>query len=319
MAHVIGLDGGGSKSLAVLVDSSGQVLGTGLGGPTHILYNSGDAVRESIGSAVQQACSHHQPSPQDLLVTCGIPPEFAYNLAQQFGLGANETRTEYELGMASVMQTYGILVLSGTGSVICGGNQQRMHFSMGGQGPLFADEGSGFHIGQLGLRAAFRSHYGSKYRTVLAEKLPTLYGAPNLHDLFIMLYRENGKNSRKMIARAARTVNEAAEEGDLVAVNVLCRAAQELAQMLPDVVAALNLRQPQVPMVASGSVALKSKIYWRAFCEQAQLLAPNLQPMVPTVPPACGAAMLGLQRQRVPWTTELLETMADSFAKQEKY
>lgn len=313
MAWVVGVDGGGSKCAAVLVDENGKVWGTGLGGPTHILYNSREAVVESIQTAFRQACAGFTMTGDDVMISCGIPAELAAALARQEGLGACDPKGEYELGMASVMKSHGILVLTGTGSVIFGSNQEGGYVSMGGQGPLFADEGSGFHIGQLGLRAAFRSHYNARHRTILAQTLPALYGAADLRDLFTLLYQENGKGARRLIAKAAAGVNAAAEDGDLVAINVLRRAASELALLVPDVVDKLKLHQPDVPMVASGSVALHSAIYWREFCAYAARLAPNLAPLRPRLPPACGAALLGLQKLGVAWTPALLATMTQSY------
>ena len=319
MAYVVGLDGGGTKCAAMLVDESGKVRGIGLGGSTHILYSSREAVMESIQTAFRQACANIALTSSDLMISCGIPPELAGALAQQAGLGSCESKGEYELGMAAAMKNHGILVLAGTGSVVFGGNPEGEYASMGGQGPLFADEGSGFHIGQLGLRAAFRSHYNARHRTILAQTLPALYGAADLRDLFSLLYRENGKGARRLLAQAAAGVNAAAEDGDPVAVDVLRRAAGELALLVPDVVDKLKLHQADVPMVASGSVALNSAIYWREFCAAAARLAPNLTPFRPRLPPVGGAALLGLRKLGVAWTAELLDAMAQSYDRAGKH
>ncbi|MGI6355487.1 MAG: hypothetical protein GX937_04525 [Lentisphaerae bacterium] len=313
MAYVVGLDGGGSKCAAMLVDASGTVRGMGLGGSTHILYSCPEAVMESIQTAFSQACAGTSLTSDDLMISCGIPQELVSTLAQQTGMGGCEARSEYELGMAAAMKSHGILVLAGTGSVVYGGSTEGEYTCIGGQGPLFADEGSGFHIGQLGLRAAFRSHYNAKRRTILAQTLPALYGVSDLRELFTLLYRENTKGVRRLIARAAVGVNAAAEDGDQVAIGVLRRAACELALLLPDVVDKVNLRQADVPMVASGSVALNSAIYWREFCAAAARLAPNLTPLQPRLPPVGGAALLGLRKLGVAWTAELLDTMVQSY------
>src|SRR5262249_56432425 len=51
----------------------------------------------------------------------------------------------------------GILLISGTGSIVIGRDKDRAMFRVGGWGPHFGDEGSGFWIGREAIRAALRS------------------------------------------------------------------------------------------------------------------------------------------------------------------
>src|SRR6476660_7665456 len=51
----------------------------------------------------------------------------------------------------------GILLIAGTGSIVIGRDKDRAMFRIGGWGPHFGDEGSGFWIGREAVRAALRS------------------------------------------------------------------------------------------------------------------------------------------------------------------
>src|SRR5262249_61293787 len=51
----------------------------------------------------------------------------------------------------------GILLISGTGSIVIGRDNNRHMFRVGGWGPHFGDEGSGFWIGREAVRAALRT------------------------------------------------------------------------------------------------------------------------------------------------------------------
>jgi N-acetylglucosamine kinase-like BadF-type ATPase len=51
----------------------------------------------------------------------------------------------------------GILLIAGTGSIVIGRDNNRQMFRVGGWGPHFGDEGSGFWIGREAVRAALRS------------------------------------------------------------------------------------------------------------------------------------------------------------------
>ena len=53
--YVLGTDGGGTKTQAVIVDESGKLCGTGLGGPSNYDDVGIDTTRASIGQAVDAA------------------------------------------------------------------------------------------------------------------------------------------------------------------------------------------------------------------------------------------------------------------------
>ena len=51
----------------------------------------------------------------------------------------------------------GVLLIAGTGSIVIGRDKNGSMFRVGGWGPYFGDEGSGFWIGREAVRAALRS------------------------------------------------------------------------------------------------------------------------------------------------------------------
>src|SRR5580658_1664870 len=53
METYLGLDGGGTKTAALIMDADGRVLGEGTGGPGNIAHNPESVLRRSI----QEACS----------------------------------------------------------------------------------------------------------------------------------------------------------------------------------------------------------------------------------------------------------------------
>ena len=67
---VLGLDGGGSKTQAVILDLTGQVLGEGLGGTSATLYASDEVVANSTRTALKGAFSTLTEPPQVLGIGC---------------------------------------------------------------------------------------------------------------------------------------------------------------------------------------------------------------------------------------------------------
>lgn len=309
MRYVLGVDGGGSKCDAVLMDETGAVHGWGRGGSAHRLYVGGEAATRSVRDAVTGAVAALNP-PIDRVAGVGLHPALPDWLGQPLALEQFVSSGEVELGFATAMTTHGILVLSGTGSFVHGRTPDGRSVHEGGQGPVIADEGSAYHIGILGIRAAFRSHYNEGRRTSLATAVPSALGARKLGEVFNLLYVE--RIGRSQIASVARTVNEEAESGDHVAVGVLRRGAEELAELVVEVIRALDMQAANECLVATGSVAQGSRIFWERLCEIALAAAPGLRPVQPAVRPVMGACLLALRDLGVEWNQALMDRIVET-------
>jgi N-acetylglucosamine kinase-like BadF-type ATPase len=217
---------------------------------------------------------------------------------------------EAEMGYATALTTHGLLVLSGTGSFVHGLTPDGRRKHEGGQGPVIADEGSAYHIGILGMRAAFRAGYSEARRTSLAEAIPEAMGVRNLHDVFHLLYVE--RIGRSQIASAAKTVDDEAEAGDRVAAQVLRRAADELGELAVEVIHELRMADTDQKLVATGSVAQGSRIFWARLCEVTLSVAPGLQPVQPQIKPVMGACLIALHNLGVEWTDALVNRILET-------
>ncbi|AZG44639.1 N-acetylglucosamine kinase [Gordonia insulae] len=94
-----------------------------------------------------------------------------------------------------------------------------------GWGHLVGDAGSGYWIGREGLDAALRAFDGRGPATVLERSATDEFG--DLPELYMVLQGDPDRVART--ARFARTVDEAARSGDVVAIDINHRAAAELA------------------------------------------------------------------------------------------
>ncbi len=119
-------------------------------------------------------------------------------------------------------------VISGTGSMAVyrdnGGNISHA----GGWGYILGDEGSGYSIGLSGIKAAIRAAENSAPETALFSKCLEYFSIESIYDL-IDLYYEKTVN-RKTTAAFAKEVYSCAENGDNVARNIIENEACELAK-----------------------------------------------------------------------------------------
>jgi len=133
----------------------------------------------------------------------------------------------------------GVVLISGTGSIAYGRNDQGVEARCGGWGYLVGDEGSAVWIGQEGLRAASYDHDGRGSPTAITRHLFLDLGAEDFNDVLPLLY---GKpHPSPAILAATRAVARAFTEGDGIAVNIVQRGARSLADMAATVAHRLSL------------------------------------------------------------------------------
>lgn len=303
----LGVDGGGTKSDAVLIDETGAVLGWGRSGTGQAFWAGRHGAREAYAEAIREALGEYQP---EKLWAAGTYEHIFESLGLS-GLKAHFVPAgELTRGLATALQTYGLLVLSGTGSFVGGLTETDKHVTLDGLGPVLGDHGSGYQIGLTGMRAAVASSWSPERRTSLERLVPQMLGVGTPGDLFDLVYGKHIVRSR--IASVARAVVRAVEEGDAIARRIILQAADDISDVLADVIRQLRLEESDCALVASGGIAQNCEIYWTRVCERALEIAPHLTPMRPKVRPCVGAALLALKAMGVSWTEELLSRIEET-------
>ena len=302
MKSALSIDGGGSKTDAVVIDETGRVLGWGRGGPVHSYYSTPEEVHASYRNAVAQALQGVQA---EAFCLAGASARVIGDLIEPHGpLIGYAHADEVETAFASVQEHWGIVVLAGTGSFVFGLTPEGDKRHCDGLGPILGDHGSAYAVGLRGLRAAFASRWAPRRKTTLEAAVPSAYGLP---DLPAVLQRTYGEGlSRRDIAALARVVNEQAELGDQVSLGCLQAAADDLAEIAIDIINELQMQALDFPMIAVGSVAQRSRLWWGRLCERIEAVAPNVRPLIPEVRPVIGGALLALKELGVEWTPQLL-------------
>jgi N-acetylglucosamine kinase len=156
----LGIDGGGSKTSFLLVDEYYNEVCHHQTGPSNYLSVGSQAARESIVQGLSLLTE-----PPNIVCAgfagAGRPEGVAfYRDVLQSLLPAAQVIIESDAFIASIGAIGvdpGILLIAGTGSIVIGRDKDRTMFRVGGWGPYFGDEGSGFWIGREAVRAALRS------------------------------------------------------------------------------------------------------------------------------------------------------------------
>lgn len=303
----LGIDGGGTKSDAVLIDEHGNVLGWGRGGTGQALWAGRDAALENYSEAIRTALCQLRPNE---LWVAGLHDRALERLECLTATLHYVHAGEVSRGLATALETRGILVLSGTGAFVSAFTESGEQATLDGLGPTLGDRGSGYQIGLMGMRAAMTSFWGPERKTILDEMVPRELGVKTTNDVFNLVYMDQIGRSR--IASAAKAVVRAAEEGDRIAREIVIHAADDISDTLADVVHGLHMEDADCALVASGGIAQSCGMYWDRVCERGREIAPNLRPIQPRVRPCIGAALLALREMGVPWRQELLARIEET-------
>ncbi|HEY3398452.1 MAG TPA: BadF/BadG/BcrA/BcrD ATPase family protein [Armatimonadota bacterium] len=303
MRYAVGIDGGGSKCEVAVIAESGEVVGWGRGGATASFYDSADAVDASFRQALQGALGEIS----DARFWVGSPSVKRYaweeEIAARGEIAEIFVAGEVDTAFACAGEDFGLVVLSGTGSFVYGRTPAGASLFVGGMGPILGDFGSGYDVGLRGARAAFLAQQMPGHETSLTEAIPRGLGLTTLREVFRATYVEG--IGRTDLASLARVVNEQAEAGDAIARQCLLSAADEAAGLAVEVVRKLGLGEQAFPVIAIGSVAQKSRLWWQQVCDRILAVAPQARPLIPTVRPAIGGALLALRAMGVAETPEL--------------
>jgi len=175
----LGADAGGSKTRAVLVDASGEVLGAGKAAGANPVVHGVEHAGRQLAAAFRQALGDHSAAGVTAAViglaggpTAGRPLlDEVKRVAAEVGLkAAPRVMSDVEVAFAAGSPVPdGVLVLSGTGAAAAELRGWRLKRHVDGNGWLLGDEGSGFWIGRQAVRAVLRMLDGRGRPTKLLD------------------------------------------------------------------------------------------------------------------------------------------------------
>jgi N-acetylglucosamine kinase-like BadF-type ATPase len=311
MSYVLGIDGGGSKTVCILMDDTGQVLGRGEAGASNYQSVGKKAAFFSLQSAIAWAIGNQKLIKVEAICLglAGIARpgdiQVAHTFVEQLKSSAS-IPVIWALAPKNVVichdalialvggvgQAVGIVAIAGTGTIIFGRNQQGYTKRVGGWGHILGDEASAYHIAVSGMRAAMRAYDGRDKATTLQERIREHLGLTSLENLVEVIYQQGW--GVKEIAALAPLVDEAAASGDEVAMSIIEDAVKELVKATTSTSDVLFSSSEGFEVVTTGSV-------WRGLSKirdkfEASLVRqkPEAKVIFPRYEPAYGASLLAL-------------------------
>jgi N-acetylglucosamine kinase-like BadF-type ATPase len=305
LPYVIGIDGGGTKTEAVVLGIDGQQL-TALTGkatnPHAVGFDSAMRHLQELLSEIWTNPVYRQESCIGITVGLAgvdtaqekqkVMKELDLYLKRLLVKSPVRISNDAEIGlMATLGKQEGSVVISGTGSIVYGITPEGEKLRVGGWGHLLGDQGSGYSIGLQTLQAVMQSHDGVFPPTLMTKLIMEQYSFQSIIELKPYIYEPTIK--KQEIAAFARFCLTAAEHQDERALLILQHSTAELASQTVTLID----KHPAFAsgdLVLSGSMFTHSSYFYKSFESQLRGAFPLLQIHMNRHTPAFGAALLAL-------------------------
>jgi N-acetylglucosamine kinase-like BadF-type ATPase len=301
--YVLGIDAGGTKTVCLLADAQGLILSEGRG-PGANLHAAGEqAVERVLHQVMESALDGRTVTPEAIcLGIAGVDRQDEANtitaIMRRIGhrsrvLVVNDALIAL---VAGARDAPGIVIISGTGSIVYGRNVRGEAARAGGWGHMIGDEGSGYWIGRQALAAVMRAADGRGPATRLRGDVLAHFGIEDVSRLPRIVYDRDVP--RQSVAALGPIIDHAAAQGDAVAARILEEAADELVLAARSVATRLEMRGDAFTFFLAGSVF--RVVPWLATHLPKRLteVAPRCTVQILEEEPAAGAVWLALAEAR---------------------
>ena len=277
---VAGVDGGGTRTRAVVLDGN-RIVGEGEAGPSNPLRVGVAAGVAAIRDAIDRACAAALIHRDDLVAVgiglAGVRRKDIRTrvhdvLVETLGVETIELVTDGDIALYGATDGKpGVVIISGTGSVSVGVNRHGKRVYAGGWGPVAGDEGSGSWIARRALQMVARATDGRGPQTALTEAACEYFQVSTPEDLSTAIYAPTITNDR--IAGFSRNVIATARAGDEVALGILDEAGKELGKAAVAVIRKLKMEPDRFQVAFVGGVFAAGELIVAPLREQVMRVA----------------------------------------------
>ena len=325
----IGIDGGGTKTRAVAIDYEGKQIYETVGGPGNVAASGVNATFKNLKILFDDLADHvtdiEQRRVNVVLGLAGLSDEenkLKYALLNK--LNSLKMLDNIQLVNDAYIAWYGIdkgnpavAVISGTGSSSNTRDAMGNTIVKGGMGHNISDEGSGYHIGLMGIRSAVRATKRIEASTMLTRRVTEVFSLQNIDEAPYLI------KDHVEIAAFARHVYEASLVGDSIASGIIEHAAGELARLVEATWRDGEFGNNNVKVGMFGGCPEKMTTLRSALRSQLQSVSHTLILSEPVCSPAQAAAELArntyIRYTCITWLIVTIHTSASAFTHLKHY
>lgn len=314
----VGIDGGGTHSLAVGIDSNGVVLARASAGSLNFFGSGLTAARQNLRQLVAGLVRPRRGAVPMVRGVVGSAALFSDATPRQKSALCRGILPLSRIRVVSDCQTAcfgallgapGVLTIAGTGSIVLACNEHGRSVRVGGWGHLLGDEGSGWWIALEAMKAAIAAEEGLGPKTVLGAPIRRWLRVKRLSDVVPKIYRSD--LAKEKLASLAGYVAKQPESRDAMFRAICRQAGRELAAQALAAAALARVSARPLPICLGGSVLTKNASVRTSFIRELRTRV-QVRIVMPQLTPELGAAAMALLDGRVRLTPEIVANLAKS-------
>ncbi len=311
--YFLGVDGGGTKTVAVLANPSGSILKSIRLGSGNIAVLDRGSIAQLIREIITGVLNGEEPDRIRYATFAfagagrSTEKDVVKNLISRLGIRNFTLMTDAEIHYYSVFgEDDGILVAAGTGSICLTRNRKGQFRQIGGLGYLLGDEGSGYDIGNRAIRFAIHEAEMQKPYSTLTRELLDFYDLLNPFEFVSVIYAS--KNPHKLIASSAKMLCELADADEPNAKKIIMNTTQFLVDLAGQ---AIKFREPATsyPVALAGGILREKTIVHKLFKQIAAERGYAFQYQKPGLSPAAAGIIYGMKKSGIALTPGLQKNL----------
>jgi N-acetylglucosamine kinase-like BadF-type ATPase len=259
---VIGIDGGGTKTIAVLADFKGKILKKIEIGSTNPNKISFKRAILNLRKLILKISKNKKVKVAYLGLAGGLERDkekrekIRKELQRFFKFPIFVDGDQKIAFCAGTNEKDGIVVIAGTGAIAMGWRRKKVAIS-GGWDWLIGDQGSAFWVGKKVLEEIGKALDGRREDFELRKFIFKKLRIKKEIDLYKNFYYEDFVTR---VASISKIVDEFSKKEDRFSKEILIEAAKEVSKMAISVIKKLNFEKEKFPIVLVGGMC-KSKIF----------------------------------------------------------
>lgn len=295
-------DAGATHTRALVVTGAGRLLAAGRSGAGNAFAIGRGGANRNLKEALRRALHAARIAPSRLASAvvgsasvgddgCGAEP-IAADMRKYLGqcplVVVGDARIALEGALAGAA---GVVVVSGTGSIVLGKNTAGRLVKIGGWGPIAGDEGSGQWVGRRALQEAAHGYDSTASASLLTGMLCRHFELRDFERIIDIIYAHTMTPSE--LGKLAPLVTMAADKGDAVARAIFAEGAKALAAQAAAAARRLRLRRPLISF--QGSMFVVQDHFRKVFQKEIRVRLPESRVAPPQLPPLGGAFLLAIK------------------------
>jgi len=259
---VLGVDGGNSKTFALVADTEGHVLGFGrAGGSNHERVGFAEAEQRLQHAAHAALAEAGVPGPVTFgfwgLAGADLPSDFdhLYPIVNRINSAEkNVVKNDTVVAMgAGFTRGWGVGIISGAGFNAGGIAPDGREIQFAAMGAPTGDWGGGDDIGLEVLRLAYRSYDGRGKPTVLCQRVAAALGLESMGEIPFQI-RAGNLDWQSIRDKLPPLLFAAAYEADETACDLVVRIGEEIGVTAATIITRLGIEKLDVEVMLGGSV-----------------------------------------------------------------